>query len=515
MAQRMGAEAVVRGEAEEDAVVFSRGEGFDVVLICADTSSNDPVELAGAIARDRARVVAIGAVGMTIPRRIYYEKELTFLVSRSYGPGRYDPTYEEGGHDYPLGYVRWTEGRNLVAFVDLISEERIDVHPLITHRFPIEHAADAYHMITGKSEEPFLGVMMTYPEGEIKLEAAPRLIGITERPAEPSSPICLGALGAGNFATTVLFPTLRRLRGVEFIGLATATGMKGAQVGQRYGFLYATTDEAEILGDERINAIAVLTRHHLHTRQVIDGLRAGKHVFCEKPLALNREELVEVAAALQGSDRMLMVGFNRRFAPMAVQLKTFFAGVHEPLVMHYRVNAGPLPADHWLYDPVQGGGRIIGEACHFIDFLTFLAGAPPVRVQCQGLPDDGCYREDNIILTLMYPDGSLGTVAYLAGGDRGLPKERIEVFGGGRAAVMDDFRRLETFSGGRRNLRRAWLRQDKGHRAEWEAFAAAVAAGGSPPIPYDHLLAVTMASFAAVESLRSGEIVTLKPLSLE
>ncbi|TET81088.1 MAG: alcohol dehydrogenase, partial [Anaerolineales bacterium] len=484
-------------------------------LICADTSSNDPVELAGAIARDRARVVAIGAVGMTIPRRIYYEKELTFLVSRSYGPGRYDPTYEEGGHDYPLGYVRWTEGRNLVAFVDLISEERIDVHPLITHRFPIEHAADAYHMITGKSEEPFLGVMMTYPEGEIKLEAAPRLIGITERPAEPSSPICLGALGAGNFATTVLFPTLRRLRGVEFIGLATATGMKGAQVGRRYGFLYATTDEAEILGDERINAIAVLTRHHLHTRQVIDGLRAGKHVFCEKPLALNREELVEVAAALQGSDRMLMVGFNRRFAPMAVQLKTFFAGVHEPLVMHYRVNAGPLPADHWLYDPVQGGGRIIGEACHFIDFLTFLAGAPPVRVQCQGLPDDGRYREDNVILTLMYPDGSLGTVAYLAGGDRGLPKERIEVFGGGRAAVMDDFRRLETFSGGRRNLRRAWLRQDKGHRAVWEAFAAAVAAGGPPPIPYDHLLAVTMASFAAVESLRSGEIVTLKPLSLE
>jgi len=183
--------------------------------------------------------------------------------------------------------------------------------------------------------------------------------------------------------------------------------------------------------------------------------------------------------------------------------------------MHYRVNAGPLPAVHWLYDPFQGGGRIIGEACHFIDFLTFLVGAPPVRVQCQGLPDDGRYREDNVILTLMYPDGSLGTVAYLAGGDRGLPKERIEVFGGGRAAVIDDFRRLETFSGGRRNLRRAWLRQDKGHHAEWEAFAAAVAAGGPPPIPYDHLLAVTMASFAAVESLRSGEIVTLKPSSVE
>ena len=515
MAQRMGAEAVVRGEAEEAAVGLSRGEGFDVILICADTSSNDPVELAGAIARDRARVVAIGAVGMSIPRRTYYEKELTFLVSRSYGPGRYDPTYEEGGHDYPLGYVRWTEGRNLTAFVDLLAEGHIDVHPLVTHRFSIEHAPDAYHMITGKSEESFLGVVMTYPEGETEFETMPRLIGLTERPVESSSPIRLGALGAGYFATAMLFPILRRLRGVEFVGLATGTGMKSAQVGRRYGFLYATTDEAEILSDERVNTVAVLTRHHLHAHQVINGLRAGKHVFCEKPLALNQEELVEVAAALQGSDRLLMVGYNRRFAPLSIQLKTFFAGVHEPLVIHYRVNAGPLPADHWVYDPVQGGGRIVGEACHFIDFLTFMVGAPPVQVECRGLPDEGRYQEDNVVLTLTYPDGSLGTVAYLAGGDRGLPKERIEIFGGGRAAVVDDFRRLETYNDGRRRLRRAWLRQDKGYRAEWEMFAAAVAAGGPPPIHYDQLFAVTMASFAAVESLRSGEIVTLKSLSIE
>jgi predicted dehydrogenase/threonine dehydrogenase-like Zn-dependent dehydrogenase len=512
LARSMGIEAVLREGAEEAAAAFSKGKGFDVVLLCADTSSDDPVELGGTIARDRARVVAVGAVGMTIPRRLYYAKELTFLVSRSYGPGRYDPLYEEAGHDYPVGYVRWTEGRNLTAYVNLLAEGKLNVTPLITHRFPIERATEAYAVISGKAEEPFLGVLITYPG--TPPEPVTHLL-IKERPIEPTAAIRLGALGAGNFATSVLFPVLRRMRGIEMVGLATATGRTSAHSGRKYGFHYATTDEGEILADEQINTVTILTRHHLHAQQVIDALQAGKHIFCEKPLSLTPEGLIGIAKALEDSDRLLTVGFNRRFAPLARQLKAFLEGVHEPMSMHYRVNAGLLPMDHWLHDPGQGGGRIVGEACHFIDFLTFLLDVPPIRVQSKGLPDDERYQEDNVLLTFEYPDGSVGTIAYLAAGDQAFPKERLEVIGGGRVAVLDDFRRLETFSRGRRRVQRSWLRQDKGHHAIWQTFANAIVTGGLPPIPYDQLFAVSMASFAAVESLRSDEAVTLNPLNLE
>jgi len=511
-ARSMGVEAVSREGAEEAAASFSKGAGFDTVLICADTSSDDPVEFGGTIARDRARVIAVGAVGMTIPRRLYYAKELTFLVSRSYGPGRYDPLYEEAGHDYPSGYVRWTEGRNLAAYVNLLAEGKLDVAQLITHRFPIERATEAYDLITGKTDEPFLGVLITYPE--IPHEPATHLL-LKERPIEPTPTIRLGVFGAGNFATSVLFPILRRMRGIEMVGLATATGMTGAHAGRKYGFRYATTDEEEILGDKGVNTVTILTRHHLHAQQVIDALQVGKHVFCEKPLSLTREGLIGVAKVVEVSNRLLTVGFNRRFAPLAVQLKAFLEGMHEPVSMYYRVNAGLLPKEHWLHDPTQGGGRIIGEACHFIDFLTFLLGEPPIRVQSKGLPDDERYQEDNVLLTFEFPDGSVGSIAYLAAGDQAFPKERLEVIGGGRVAVLDDFRRLETFSRGRRRIHRSWLRQDKGHRAIWQAFANSILTGGPPPIPYHQLFAVSMASFAAVESLRSGEVVPLKPLSLE
>lgn len=514
LAHGLGAEAILRGDAEDAAAAHSRGEGFDLILICADTPSDDPVELAGEIARDRARVVAIGAVGMGIPRRVYYEKELSIIVSRSYGPGRYDPTYEEKGQDYPIGYVRWTEGRNLSAFVDLLAKGQLDVQPLISHRFPIERATEVYSLITGKASASFLGVLLTYPSLQDEAGAVERKITIAEKLVSPTSPLRLGVLGAGNFATGVLFPALRRVRGIEFIGLADAAGLKGVRAGQRYGFRYATTDEEEILADEQINTVAVLTRHNLHAWQVVAALKAGKHVFCEKPLALNRDELTDVAATANASDKLLSVGYNRRFAPLAVRMKNFFDAVHEPLVLHYRVNAGYLPPEHWVHDPDQGGGRIVGEVCHFIDFMTFLVDAMPQRVLAYGLPDNSRYKEDNVVIMIEFPDGSLGTIAYLAAGDRGLPKERVEVFGGGRVAVLDDFRRLEMYSGGRRRIRRAWFRRDKGHRDEWIAFVAAVASGGAPPIPYEQLFAVTTTSFAVVESLRSGEPITIEPLTV-
>ena len=510
-AREMGVEAVTRQGAEEAAAVFSQGQGFDILLICAHAASADPVDLAGALARDRAAVVAVGAVDLHIPRKPYYEKELRFVVSRSYGPGRYDPRYEEDGVDYPIGYVRWTEQRNLEAFLGLLAEGRLDVRPLITHRFPIERAAEAYDLITGRSGDPYLGVLLTY--GQAAAAPIERRVLVSSSAAEPTAAVRLGALGAGSFASGVLFPALRRVRGVEPIGLATASGLKAENLGRRYGFRYATTEEAEILRDPAINTVAVLTRHHLHARQTVAALRAGKHVFCEKPLALSREELVDIGAALTESGRLLCVGFNRRYAPMAVRLREAFAQVHEPLLMHYRVNAGPLPPNHWLLDPAQGGGRIVGEACHFIDFLTFLANAVPVRVEARGLALGRRSPEENVVLVIEFANGSLGTVTYAASGARTFPKERVEVFGGGQAAALDDFRRLEIVAGGRRRTRRAWLRQDKGHRQLWQAFAQAVACGGPPPIPTEHLMAVTLASFAAVESLRAAEPRPVQPLS--
>lgn len=511
-AREAGVAAALRSEAEAAGAAFAEGRGFDVVLICADTPSSDPVELAATLARDRARVVVIGNVGMEVPRRLYYEKELTLTVARSYGPGRYDAEYEEKGRDYPIGYVRWTEGRNLEAFVELLAEGRVQVRPLITHRFPIERAPEAYALLQAGGAERPLGVVLTYPAEAPPASPAVRL---SARPVAASAPLRLGALGAGNFARNVLFPVLRRLPGVELVGLASGGGPAGVQAARRHGFRYATSDEAELLADPEINAVAVLTRHHLHARQVVAALQAGKHVFCEKPLALKREELAAIAEALAAADRLLMVGFNRRFAPLARELKAFFEPLGGPLALHYRVNAGPLPPDHWLHDPEQGGGRLIGEACHFVDFLTFLVGEPPQRVHARALPDDARYRQDNVLLTLEFPDGSLGTVAYLAAGDRAFPKERVEVFGGGRAAALDDFRRLDLVAGGRRRTRRAWLRQDKGHRGAWEAFTAAVAAGGPPPIPYRHLFGVTLATFAAVESLRRGEPVAVEGVLFE
>lgn len=512
-ARSLGATAVTNPNAEEAAATFSQGDGCDIVLVCADTQSNEPIELAGLLARDRARVVAVGAVGMDIPRRTYFQKEIQFMVSRSYGPGRYDPLYEEAGIDYPMGYVRWTEGRNLSAFLETLTQERFDVRSLISHRFDIERAGEAYALITGKSKESFLGVLLKYPKATDTLDLGESLVMLDERRGKSSSGILLGAIGAGNFATAVLFPALRGVKGIECVGLATASGLRSAHAGRRYGFRYATTEVNELLKDEDINTVAILTRHHLHASQVIASLEAGKHVFCEKPLALDRESLLEIMSALENSEGILMVGFNRRFSPFAMRLKAFFNENPSPLSMHYRVNAGYLPLDHWLHDPEQGGGRIIGEACHFIDLLTYLNGAPPARVSARGLPDNQRYREDNVVITLEYPGGSIGTISYLAAGDRSFPKERIEVFGGGRVAVLDDFRRLETVRNGRRKVRRAWLRQDKGHRNEWRAFTQALANNNSPPIPYEHLVGVTLASFAAVEALRSGESVKIEPLA--
>ncbi len=513
LAARLGLAACRRDEAEEAALAFTAQRGFDAVLICADAASNDPVELAGAIARDRARIVATGAVGLTIPRKIYYEKELNFINSRSYGPGRYDPSYEENSHDYPLGYVRWTEGRNFQAVVELMESGKLDVRPLITQRFPIEQAAEAYEIITGKQKAPFLGVLLTYPqeaaESPVQRITFPRaargtshVTRHTSHVARRTSRVTLGVLGAGLFANATLLPTLKKMKDVELVGIASAGGLHAQHSAKKFGFAYACSDDEQILNDPAVNTVAILTRHENHADLAVKALRAGKHVCVEKPLAVNGDQLSVISEQLAKDNQcLLMVGFNRRFAPLAQELHAALDARREPLYMHYRVNAGYIPPSHWTHAAASGGGRIIGEGCHFVDFLTFLAGAAPLSVTAHALPDSGKYHEDNVSMTFTFPDGSLGVVDYLASGDKSYPKERLEVFCGGAVAVLDDFRSLEIVKDGRR--RTVKKAQDKGWRGEWEAFARAILAGGEPPIPYEQLIGVTQATFAAVESLRS------------
>ena len=506
LASSFGLQAVRREKAVDSSAAFTANRGFDVILICADTSSNDPIELAGVIARDRARVVATGAVGLSIPRKVYYEKEISFINSRSYGPGRYDVNYEENGQDYPLGYVRWTEGRNFEAVVDLMAKGKLNVKPLITHRFPIEKGTQAYDVITGKKKENFLGVLLTYPEGTIKEE---RKITFPSIPSghnivnRKSSVVNLGVLGAGLFANSVLLPAIKKAGDIELIGIASAGGLHAQHAGKKFGFHYAASSDDEILNDPNINTVAILTRHDSHAELVVKALKAGKHVFVEKPLAINSVQLLAISRQLRAnSQSLLTVGFNRRFAPLAQSLQSSIVNRKPAMHVHYRINAGPIPLNHWTQDPEIGGGRIVGEACHFIDFLTFLVGAPPVSVTAHALPDNGKYREDNISMTFTFSDGSLGVVDYLANGDKSFPKERVEVFCGGKIAVLDDFVSLQMIEDGRKKEEKG--SQDKGWVNEWKAFAKSIREGGEPPIPYEQLIGVTKATFAAVESIREN-----------
>lgn len=530
LACELGADVgVVRGRDDVMTAVreFSKGYGADMVIITAATTSNDPVDLAGEISRDKGRVVVVGAVGMEIPRKVYYEKELDLRLSRSYGPGRYDPEYEEKGHDYPYGYVRWTEKRNMEVFIQLLAEGKVDVQPLITHLFPIDDAPQAYELITGKTGESSLGVLLTYP-GTPGLSRRVVLRSGDGRATEKAGgrdlstrvdQVRLGVLGAGNFANATLLPVIKGVPGVGLVGIASRGGISARSAADRFGFAYCASDMQEILNDPAVNTVAILTRHHLHAGQVIAALKAGKHVFVEKPLCLTEEELQSILSTYQtvqahtrardDHSPFLMVGFNRRFAPFVVELKQHLQRVQEPLVLHYRVNAGYIPPDHWSQDPAQGGGRLLGEACHFIDLLIYLAGSVPKRVASHALPDRGRYSRDNVVITLEFANGTLGNVIYVTNGDRGFGKECLEVFGGGLSARLDDYRTLLICHGSKRVKRRAWLRQDKGHRAEWQALAAYLTGGGSIPMSFAEIVRSTEATFAAQRSLKTGEPVVL------
>jgi predicted dehydrogenase/threonine dehydrogenase-like Zn-dependent dehydrogenase len=481
---------------------FSHGRGADAIVIAAAASSSDPVQIAPSLARDRAVIVAVGMIGMDVPRNAYYEKELQVRLSRSYGPGRYDRTYEEQGVDYPAGYVRWTEQRNMEGFLDLVAAGRVQPARLVTHRFPIAEAERAYDVVTGTVAEPYLGILLEYPH-VVASEAATatRVDMHAPPPSLAHGTLRLGVIGAGNFARSVLLPIVKKLDRVELRGVVTASAPSAQQTATRFGFAYTASDWREIVDDRDIDAVLIATRHDLHASVAAAALRAGKSVFVEKPMALNAAELDTLMAAWRGSGRILQVGFNRRFAPTFQRLKAGFAGRRPPLVMAYRVNAGSVAASSWVVDPVQGGGRLVGEVCHMLDTLVDLAGAPVVSVYSQPLAG----AADDVVLSLAFGDGSIGTIVYASGGDRGMPKEYLEVLGGGRSGVLDDFRTVRLYAGGSAaRVGGRLARQDKGHAAELAAFIDAVRRGGPSPLDPELAAHVTRVTFAAVESVRTG-----------
>lgn len=508
LAKTLGANGGVaspQNDVKAAVMAFTSGQGADAVLITAGTKSNEPISLAPELLRDRGRVVAVGDIGHDLPRRAYYEKEIDLRQSRSYGPGRYDPEYEEKGNDYPIGYVRWTENRNMESFLELVARGRIQLMPLLTHRYSIENAEQAYGHLTGASSEPYIGILLEY-EPDKPQESTVRLAG-TSTKAVVSGVVGLGVIGAGQFSQGVLLPALKKVPGVHFHGFATSSGLTSVNVARKYGASVCTSDYKELLADPAVTAVLIATRHDTHASMVIAALNAGKHCFVEKPLALNETELDAVIAAHDASSGTLLTGYNRRFSPLARRLRNAIGDT--PLVMQYRINAGFIPGTHWHQDIESGGGRIVGEICHFIDVMQFLCDALPISVSATALNDSNAPSDpDNVVISLKFADGSVGSIIYAACGDPGFPKERIEVFGGGRVGVIDSWRSLLVRGNGRRIRQRCWLQAEKGFDQEMRAFVEAVR-GGDAAIPFASLVATTRVTFAIQKALRTGETVEL------
>ena len=491
-----------RGPVLEALAALTDGAGADHIFLTAGGDTNQPVELAAELARDRARVIDIGKCRLDLPWTEYYAKELDVRFSRSYGPGRYDPTYEEGGVDYPIGHVRWTERRNMACFVDLLAEGRLDLDPLVSAVLPFDDAVGAYERIQ-RGEQGGVGVLFRYSangSAQRRLATATPAIRPTRQPA-PRSVVRLGVIGAGNYATSMLLPHLRGRDDVRLVEVATATGLSATNAQRKFGFERCSTDHRGLLADEAIDAVLIATRHSAHAAMVCEALRAGKAVFVEKPLAVDPDQLRAVLAAVadSGNDR-LMVGFNRRFAPLLVALKDAFGARRGPVQVRYDVNAGRLEAGSWYARPEEGP-RLVGEGCHFVDTVSWWLEQDPVAVFAAATGDP-----DDTVSTLLYPDGSVATVAYQTGGDPRAPKELLQVTGGGQLARLHNFQRTELWRGGRRHVRRSRTGIDKGQKQELDAFVLAVAEARAMPIPLASLAATTQATFAARRSLGSRRL---------
>ena len=509
LAKEFGAEVVNAGfedKVRDVAERFSRGRGVDGVIITASTSSSEPVSQAARMSRKRGRIVLVGVTGMELSRADFYEKEISFQVSCSYGPGRYDSSYEEDGHDYPIGFVRWTEQRNFQAVLDLMARRQLNVAPLISHRYELDEVADAYNLLA--SPEDSLGIVLRYPElgGHSLLAEGGRTTRLKDHGGSRASAdgsIAVGFLGSGNYASRVLIPAFKS-SGAKLHTVVSSGGISSVQCGKKFGFLQASTDEASVFGEESIDAVVVSTRHNSHAGQVLQALKAGKHVYCEKPLCLTLDDLKLIEnEASQVTGQLLMLGFNRRFAPQVVEIKSHIDTVSEPKSIVMTVNAGEIPADHWTQDSTIGGGRLVGEGCHFIDLLRHLVGSEIVshRAYALGRYSSLTARDDKTTIVLEFADGSVGTVHYLANGHRAFPKERLEIFCAGRVLQLDNFRVLRGW--GWKGFSRSTLwRQNKGVLQCVEAFTAAIQEGTPAPIPLAELFEVSRVSIELAESVR-------------
>src|SRR5699024_7850320 len=497
---QFGAETVALDEGEDPvmaATAFSRDRGVDGVLLTLAAKSSAPVSQAAQMCRKRGRIVLVGVTGLELNRADFYEKELTCQVSCSYGPGRYDPSYEEQGHDYPIGFVRWTEQRNFEAVLDMMAVGSLDVKPLISHRFAFDDAPRAYDLLSSGGE-PYLGILLEY-SGDADPEKRTVVVERSDLPISRSNDVSLGVIGAGNYAGRVLIPAFKAAN-AHLHSIANSGGVNGTHYARKYGFAEVTTDTDALLANSDINTVVIATRHDSHARYVRAALGAGKHVFVEKPLALHLNELEDIQNAYEAAERnskapCLMVGFNRRFAPNTRKAKALLASVKAPKHFVVTVNAGDIPRDHWTQNPEIGGGRIVGEACHFIDLLRFLADARITdwTVQTLGAAAGTTVTDDIVSISLRFDDGSIGIIHYLANGHRSFPKERIEVFCAGRILQIDNFRVLHAF-GWPGFKRQRLLRQDKGQKGCAAAFVSAIREGSQAPIPVDELLEVSQTS---------------------
>jgi len=535
LAQKLGADMVcTAGELLNAAAEFSSGHGVDAVIITASTSGNQPVQDAGEISRLKGRVVVVGMVGMDIPRDIYYKKELDVKLSMSYGPGRYDPNYEEKGHDYPIGYVRWTEKRNFETFLEFVSEGKVTPKALVTHRFPFEEALEVYELIS-EGKEKHIGIILEYENTE-----GDKVKGVEEKGEERGEDLrtvtlekdpewsvvkselpIVGMIGAGNFAKSIILPTLKKGKGYELLGLCTTTGVSARPTGDKYGFNYITTDSDEIFLDPKINTVMITTRHDSHAAYVIKALKAGKHVFVEKPLCINEEQLDEIisiySSLLTNNDSqitsnsvpLLMVGFNRRFSPLIRKMKGAIGD--KTISVVYRINGGIIPKQSWIQDPEIGGGRIIGEVCHFVDTCSYLAGSIPIKVFARSVKknDQSIPDEDNVNIVITFANGSTAAIHYFAFGNRQMPKEQLEVFARDTAIKMNDFRDLEIFRGNKKKRHRS-INQDKGFLNEFKAFRESIKTG-APAISFGSICNTTRTTFSILESIRKGEGVNICP----
>ena len=509
LAVSMGAHSSVSNAQDLEAAIarFTSGHGADAVILCASTSASELLRVAAESSRVRGRIVLVGDVGVGLDRRPIFDKEIKLVIAKSFGPGRFDPDYEIHGRDYPLPLVRWTERRNGEAFLDLLARGSVDIEPLIADHYPIERAEEAYRAVTGNGAPSAISVILDYqPPTADELMAS--TVRLSRRPHERAKPefVHLGTIGAGNFAKGVLLPAFESQTGVRMRAFCTSSGPTSKAIAERYGASFCTSNPEEVVLSDEVNTVLITARHDQHAPLALAALEAGKSVFVEKPLCIRPEELVKFVKLARNGDPRLMVGHSRRFSPLAQHCRDFFREVESPLHINYRIAAPALPEESWIHDPALGGGRIISDVGHYIDMLCFLSDSLPARIHAEALtvPSSPNPNRDSVSVTIRMQNDSLGVIHFLTTGDASISREYLEVFGGGRTAILDNYRALELHHGGRRKVKKI-SSQQKGFREEVSAFVAAVRNGIEMPISFESIVAVSRAGFLIHESLECGE----------